>query len=157
MFSLPVSFFAQSGEDHGDVIKADGVFQFATDAGAADDSDPLLLVMAHKLHCEHPWELSREEWMRGFSLFGLHDIVSIKTAAARWKQETLSGDAELFKNFYCWTFDYLRDDRKILTMDEAKTLWSMLGMAARWKQWKQWLDFLLIKKKREVSRFGSVV
>lgn len=43
------SELSESQDDRGDsVIRADGVFQFATDAGAKDDSDPLLLVIAWK-------------------------------------------------------------------------------------------------------------
>lgn len=37
---------SESQEDRGDLCKADGVFQFANDAGATDDSDPLLLIIA---------------------------------------------------------------------------------------------------------------
>jgi hypothetical protein len=40
------SDLSESQDDRGDVCKADGVFQFATDAGATDDTDPLLLVIA---------------------------------------------------------------------------------------------------------------
>lgn len=85
--------------------------------------------------------------MNGFSLYGLHDISGIKTAAANWKQQTLA-DYDSFKPFYNWCFDYLREERKILTMEEVQTLWNMLGMAKRWKFWAQWMEFLTKKKKR---------
>jgi hypothetical protein len=50
--------------------------------------------------------------------------------------------------FYNWCFDYLREDRKILTIEEVQTLWSMLGMPSRWKLWGQWQEFLVKKKQR---------
>jgi len=124
------------------------VFAFANDAGAKDDSDPLLLIIAWKLGGEKPWEFTRDEWVRGFSLYGLHDISGIKTAAAAWKQQVLT-DEETFKPFYNWCFDYLREDRKILSIEEVQTLWTMLGLPARWKLWSQWQDFLVNKKKRK--------
>lgn len=37
---------SESQEDRGDICKSDGVFLFATDAGAKDDLDPLLLIIA---------------------------------------------------------------------------------------------------------------
>lgn len=90
--------------------------------------------------------------MRGFSLNGLHDIASIKKKAAQWKKDVLSDD-EVFKSFYAWTFDYLREDRKILSMEEAKTIWMMLDMRKRWKLWDRWMEFLVDTKKRQyISR-----
>lgn len=139
---------SQSQEDRGDVCKADGVFQFASDVGAVDDTDPLLLVIAWKLKGEKPWEFTREEWVRGFSMYGLHDIASIKTTSHKWKSDIFKDD-DAFKPFYNWTFDYLREDRKILSIEEVKTLWSMLGMANRWQLWNRWLEFVLDKKKRQ--------
>jgi DCN1-like protein 4/5 len=142
---------SESQEDRGDVISADGVFQFATDAGAKDDSDPLLLIIAYKLSGEHPWEFSRDEWVRGFSLNGLHDIVGIKKVAGQWKKDIFA-DADAFKLFYNWCFDYLREDRKILSMEETKTLWSMLDMTSRWTLWGKWIEFLEKKKRKYLSR-----
>ncbi len=118
------------------------MFQFATDIGSTDDADPLFLVVAHRLRCEHPWEFTKEEWMN-WALFGAHDIVTIKELAAQWKRLVFE-DPELFKQLYCFVFDYLREDRKILSIDEVKTLWNMLGLEKRWKLWKQWLDFVLV-------------
>jgi hypothetical protein len=66
------------GDDKEDVIRPEGVFQFATDVGSTDDLDPLFLVIAQRLHCEHAWEFSLYEWTRGFSLYHAHDIVRIK-------------------------------------------------------------------------------
>lgn len=40
------SDLSESQDDRGDICKADGVFQFAQDVGAKDDSDPLLLIIA---------------------------------------------------------------------------------------------------------------
>lgn len=71
---------SESQEDRGDICKSDGVFMFATDAGAKDDLDPLLLIIAWKLGGEKPWEFTRQEWVNGFSLYGLHDISGIKVS-----------------------------------------------------------------------------
>jgi hypothetical protein len=61
----------------------------------------------------------------------------------------MKGDEDNFKPFYNWCFDYLREERKILTIEEVQTLWLMLGMPPRWKLWPQWLEFLIEKKKRK--------
>lgn len=145
---------SQGGDDDDgdDVIRAEGVFQFATDAGAKDDNDPLLLIVASKLRGENPWQFTRDEWLTGFSLNGLHDIKQIRNKAAQWKEETFAGDIENFKTFYGWCFDYLKEDRKILSMEEVKLLWTMLDLESRWKLWPQWLAFLESKKREYLSR-----
>lgn len=61
----------------------------------------------------------------------------------------MEDNEESFKPFYAWCFDYLREDRRVLSAEEVKTLWNMLGMAGRWKLWGKWLEYLFTKKKRE--------
>ena len=69
-----------------------------------------------------------------------------------WKKD-IFGDSEVFKVFYEFVFDYLKEDRKILSLTEAKMLWSVLDMSSRWCLWNQFSDYLIETKKREyISR-----
>lgn len=140
---------SESMEDRGDICKADGAFEFANDLGAEDDADPLLLIVSWKVGADEAWEFDRKEWERGFALYGLYDIKTIKAAAHRWKKETFS-DNEGFRPFYLWCFGYLLDnDRKILSIEEVQTLWLLLKMESRWpKAWDKWDSFLTDKVKR---------
>jgi len=47
-------------------------------------------------------------------------------------------------------FDYLKEDKKILAIEEATTVWDMLGMHERWPMFSRWLEYL--KDKKSVSR-----
>lgn len=44
--------------------------QFYKDIGIENDEDPLILMIAYKLRCETVWEISKEEFMNGFSIAG---------------------------------------------------------------------------------------
>ncbi len=53
-----------------DSIHGQGIVEFTKDIGVMDDEDPLLMIVAWKLKCETIWEISREEFMNGFTIVG---------------------------------------------------------------------------------------
>lgn len=53
-----------------DGIHGAGLLEFQKDLGITDDEDPSLLIVAWKLKTETVWEISREEFMNGFTMFG---------------------------------------------------------------------------------------
>jgi hypothetical protein len=84
-----------------------------------DEDDPLMMVLAWKLHCEEKWEISRKEWMDGFTLYGCHTRSQIGEKAQQWKREIKSEEDE-FQSFYNFMFTYLlghETNKKILEFD----------------------------------------
>jgi len=99
-----------------DTIQDDGVIKLQEDLGAVDDDDPLMIVVAWKLNCQTMWQISRQEWMDGFSLVGCRTLQDIKEVAQKWKKE-IAADKEAFKTFYYFVFNYLRGQKKVLEID----------------------------------------
>jgi hypothetical protein len=70
------------------------------------------MIVAWKLKCETIWEISREEFMNGFTITGCATIEKIKSKAKDWRGE-LKTD-QLYKSWYNFVFDYLKEDKKVL-------------------------------------------
>jgi len=140
---------SQSGETN-DVIKGQGFIQYGQDMGINDDKDPLLMVVAWKLgatDCK-VWELSRQTFLTGWTLHECSNIPSMKKKAREWQEELKQPPK--FKIFYFWVFDYLKEDRKILSMEEAITVWEMLEMNKRWPLMPRWLQH--VQRYKAISR-----
>jgi len=126
------------------------LLQYGQDLGITDDKDPLLMIIAWKLGVNQGkcWEFTRETFIGGWSLLECSNIASMKKKCIQWREELKNPNN--FKNFYNWVFDYLKEERKILAMEEAVTVWEMLSMYERWPLMPLWVSFL--KEKRAVSR-----
>ena len=142
---------SESREDYGDFIKSDGVFKLAKDIGASGDTDPIMLVAAWKMNCARAWEIERKEWMT-LALYGIHNVQKLASEAAKWKKETFA-DNKRFKPFYSFCFDYLREDKKSLSVEECKLLWKILSFDnQRWPLWNDWMSFLETKAIKSVAK-----
>eukprot|EP01118_Nematostelium_gracile_P010664 TRINITY_DN370_c0_g1_i1.p1 TRINITY_DN370_c0_g1~~TRINITY_DN370_c0_g1_i1.p1 ORF type:complete len:398 (-),score=125.38 TRINITY_DN370_c0_g1_i1:26-1219(-) len=132
--------------DNEDVIKGQGLLQFGQDLGIVDDKDPGLLIISWKLNVNHEkcWEITRDEFIGGFSIHGCHNVASIKKKLEAWRGQLKN--AQKFKSFYNYVFDYLKEDKKILSLEEAVTVWDMLGMHQRWPLMGNWVTYLQDKK-----------
>lgn len=131
---------SESGET-GDIIKGAGFLQYGQDLGVVEDTDPGLMLLAFKLGAEAQWEFSREEFINGWTAFGCSTMEGMKAKLAEWRAEIKNDDS--FRAFYYFVFDYLREANKvILLMEEALTVWEMLGFPNKWQYWGKWTDFL---------------
>jgi hypothetical protein len=140
---------SESGETK-DAIKGQGTLKLAQDLGQTDENDPLLLLLAWKLSAGTVWEFSREEFVTAFSLYECYTMDHIKSKVAAWRKEyTQPND---FKNFYNFVFEYLKEDRVILLLDEAVMAWTTLGMHTRWPLFEKWINFLKTGDKKSISR-----
>jgi len=140
---------SESGETS-DLIQGNGILQYSQDMGI-DDKDPLLMVIAWKLNSNHgkAWEFTRDEFVGGWAIQGCHNLASMKKKCAQWRDELKQSNK--FKQFYNFVFDYLREDKKIIAMEEAMTVWDMMGVnEERWALMPKWLDFC--KEKKAMSR-----
>eukprot|EP01119_Soliformovum_irregulare_P016617 TRINITY_DN4845_c0_g1_i1.p1 TRINITY_DN4845_c0_g1~~TRINITY_DN4845_c0_g1_i1.p1 ORF type:complete len:381 (+),score=110.93 TRINITY_DN4845_c0_g1_i1:324-1466(+) len=136
-------------EDPGDVMRGMGTLQYSQDLGITDDKDPSLLLIAFKLQVNQPavWQFSREEFMR-WNKFGCKTLEDMQKKCKSWRDDLKREDE--FKNFYLFVFDYLREERKILSTEEAIVAWEILGMESRWPLMKDWIDYL--KKHQAINR-----
>jgi len=141
---------ATSGSDHDDVIQGNGMLALQEDLGAVDDDDPLMMVVAWKLNCQVTWEISRQEWMDGFSLHGIHSMRQVTEKATQWKGELRN--AEDFKQFYFFVFNYLRGEKKVLEMDSVELVWEMLIKPRGWGLYDKWMAFLKESGTKAISK-----
>jgi len=140
---------SESGETE-DVVKGQGLLQYSQDLGVTDDKDPGLLIVSWKLNVCHEkcWEFARDEFVGGWSIHGCHNIQTMKKKLEGWRVDVKN--AQKFKSFYFYVFDYLKEDKKILAIEEATTVWEMLGMNQRWPLMGNWLTYL--EGKKSISR-----
>jgi len=141
---------SESGET-GDVIKGQGFLDYGQEMGIKEDTDYGLILLSWKLGAREQWELSRDEFVGGWTGFGCPDINKMKAKLAEWRAELRN--EETYKQFYFFVFDYLKEHNKtILLMEEANTVWDMLGMNKRWALWDKWQKFLKENETKSVSK-----
>lgn len=136
---------SESGETE-DVIKGQGLLQYSQDLGITEDKDPGLLLVFWKLNANHEkcWEFARDEFVGGWAIHGCSTVAAMKKKLDTWRAEIKS--PQKFKSFYNYVFDYLKEDKKILALEEATTVWDMLSMNQRWPLMNNWLTYLSDKK-----------
>lgn len=139
--------------DGTDLIRAEGTLQLGEDLGVTDVSDPLLLIIAFKLGARLLWQFSADEFVGGLARYGVGGhLEAIKKLARTWQTDLFRKPSPPeFKAFYCWVFDYLKEDKKILMTDEATLIWQML-FKHRWPLLDRWLAFVKDTNMKTVSR-----
>eukprot|EP01116_Phalansterium_solitarium_P000779 TRINITY_DN10640_c0_g1_i1.p1 TRINITY_DN10640_c0_g1~~TRINITY_DN10640_c0_g1_i1.p1 ORF type:complete len:391 (-),score=133.22 TRINITY_DN10640_c0_g1_i1:147-1319(-) len=134
-----------------DVIRGNGSLTYSSELGISDDKDPGLLVVAWKLNATTKvWEFTRGEFVGGWSVLGCWNLDTMKRKLREWKDE-LKNPAK-FKPFYNFCFDYLKEEKKILSTEEAVTVWEMLGLHSSWSMMAKFVEFLTATNKKAVSR-----
>jgi len=131
------------------ILKGMGILQLSQDLGVTDEKDPSLIIMFWKLNVNQPnvWEISKEE----FSNWKNHNCTTLdamKNKLKEWRSGLKREDE--FKQFYFFIFDYLREDKKILSLEESLLAWEMLEMQKRWELWNDWTVFM--KGKSAITR-----
>ena len=53
-----------------ETIHGAGLLEFQNDIGIVEDDDPTMMIIAWKLKAETLWEISRDEFINGFTIFG---------------------------------------------------------------------------------------
>lgn len=141
---------AQSEVDQEKIYGA-GLIQFQKDLGVVDDEDPLMLIVFWKLNCKPVWEISRSEFMNGFTIYGCCTIEQMRAKSKEWHEEIRSNEQQ-FKKFYNFVFDYLKEDKTILLIDEAIVSWNIVLKEKKWGLYQEWLNFLNAEGKKSISR-----
>jgi len=142
---------SESGEDYGDFIKPDGVFELAKDIGAIGSYDPIILVVSWKIGCQRAWEIDRKEWQT-LTLYGICDIKKLALEAGKWKKDCFSENTK-FKPFYRFCFDYLCEKKNTLPIEMCREVWKMISFdRKKWTLWDQWMKFLEETKRKQLSK-----
>jgi len=141
---------SESGET-GDVIKGQGILEYAQSLGVTEDTDPGLLIVLWKLGAKSQWEVSREEFVGGWTAIGAATTDAMKAKLTQWRKDLETPDK--FRRFYFWVFDYLKEEQKtILLLEEATTVWNMLKLDQQWKLWPKWAEYLEASKTKSISK-----
>lgn len=133
-----------------DSIFGAGFLEFSKDLGVTEDDDLTLLIVASKLKCETLWEISKEEFITGFTIFGCSSVEKIKEKIKEWKQELK--DSVQFRNFYNFVFDYLKEDKKMLVIEEAISAWNTILKEKPWLMFRDFQQFLQEEEKKAISK-----
>eukprot|EP01118_Nematostelium_gracile_P009876 TRINITY_DN3344_c0_g2_i1.p1 TRINITY_DN3344_c0_g2~~TRINITY_DN3344_c0_g2_i1.p1 ORF type:complete len:505 (+),score=156.68 TRINITY_DN3344_c0_g2_i1:331-1845(+) len=141
----------EEGEEMKDSIHGEGMQAFAKDLGVEEEDDPTILILAWKLRTETLWEISRDEFLLGFTVNGCATIDKIKAKAKEWHEDIRKKEMD-FKHFYNFVFDYLKEDKKILAIDESLVAWNIVLKDRKWPLWADFEEFLKDQDKKSISR-----
>eukprot|EP01119_Soliformovum_irregulare_P010969 TRINITY_DN2710_c0_g1_i1.p1 TRINITY_DN2710_c0_g1~~TRINITY_DN2710_c0_g1_i1.p1 ORF type:complete len:615 (-),score=204.72 TRINITY_DN2710_c0_g1_i1:16-1860(-) len=133
-----------------DTIHGTGLLEFQKHIGIVDDDDIMVLAIPWKMKCGKVWEISKEEFMNTWTITGCSTLEKMKSKVKEWRED-LKKEIE-FKQFYNFVFDYLKEDKKILTLDEALTAWSLIMKDKKWPMFGDFQEFLTEDHKKAISR-----
>jgi hypothetical protein len=125
-----------------DAITGDGTLQLAQDLGVEDVTDATLMIIAWKFASSKTWEFTRDEFIGALGVYQITDLATLKARVAVWKRDL--DEPHIFKDFYCFLFDYLKEDsnKTVLLIDEANMVWTTLEMPRRWPLFARFTTFL---------------
>jgi len=126
-----------------EVISGSGTLKYLEDLGITSDTDPTFILIAWKLEVNQPsvWQISKSEFKTGWQKFSCKTVDQMKKKAKEWSNDVKTKPAE-YKLFYFFVFDYLREAKKILSVEEAVLAWNMLEMNKRWPMFDDWAKFI---------------
>jgi len=147
--SLGISL-SESGET-GDTVKGQGFLEYGKALGIQEDNDIGLMILAWKFGAKEQWEFHRDEFVGGWTGYGCATIEKMKSKLQEWRTEVAK--SEVFKKFYYFVFDYLKEDRKtVLSTEDSLTVWVMIGLDKKWALWPKWKEFLEKSQFKAISR-----
>eukprot|EP01114_Cavostelium_apophysatum_P018127 TRINITY_DN5540_c0_g1_i1.p1 TRINITY_DN5540_c0_g1~~TRINITY_DN5540_c0_g1_i1.p1 ORF type:complete len:528 (-),score=138.22 TRINITY_DN5540_c0_g1_i1:607-2190(-) len=132
-------------------IHGGGILEYQKDLGSIEEDDPILLLIAWKCKAKTLWELQVDEFMNGWISSGCCTIEQMKTAVKNWKKDLKTKENQ-FKSFYNFVFDYLKEDKTILLLDEAIVAWNIVLKDRKWDMFDQFVTFLKESGKKAVTR-----
>jgi len=143
------SKYAGSGDDKDSMIE-EKLAEFFRDMGV-DPEGATTLGVAWKLKCKTLGEIGRKEFVEGFSAMGADNDAKIKTEMG--KINKLLDDQYMFKEFYRWLFDFIKEEPERKTVDTpiALTMWGIV-LPRHFKLIDQWKKFIQKQELKQVSR-----
>lgn len=105
-------------------ITMDGVCRFLDDL-RLDPSSKLVLIIAWKFRAQTQCEFTRNEFVHGFVDLGVDNIDSLRSKLPSLEKELI--DANKFKDFYQFTFNYAKEDtQKGIDLEMAIAYWNIV-------------------------------
>lgn len=130
-------------------IGSDGVVKFLEDLHLSPDSKQVLII-AWKFRAQQQCEFTRDEFVNGFIELGVDSIEKLKA-----KLQFLEGDlrdANKFKDFYHFTFNYAKEHaQKGIELEMAIAYWNIV-LQGRFKFLDLWCKFLTENHKRSIPK-----
>jgi len=138
-----------------DKISGNGLLQLGKDLGLEDPtSDPILLILAWKIHSKTQWVISQAEWMTLWALYKVLSLGQLKTLIQNFKKDLSTDLNQDFKTFYTFSFDYIKvsPTATVLEVSEAIMLWKLCGIPNRWALFDSWEKFWKVSKIKGINR-----
>lgn len=135
-----------------DCISDEQLGKFFTDAGVQVDQSALSLVVAYQLGCATYGEISRDEFMTGFTKMKCDSTAKLHTKLSSF-ESTLTQFSE-FKPFYLWVFSLIKDEeqRKVVDTESVCEMWSLL-LPAHFPLLQDWLHYVTqVAKLKSISK-----
>ena len=109
-----------------------------------DPSSPVTLAVAYALKCKGFGEVTRKEFIDGWSALSADTLDKMKAEVARITASL--GDKKSFREFYIWLFNFVKEtpDRKSIDLDAAMELWTYTfspKFVFPWPLIDEWLEF----------------
>jgi hypothetical protein len=141
------------------LITGDGVAALQSELAAQSSEakrheDVLLLVLAWRCHATTLWTLTRDEFVLMCMHYGVSTLTAIAALLAS-DANALLGDmsgADDAVELYNFAFEYLRDDKKVLLVEEACVAWELLLKPKQWALFDEWLAFVRSGAHKAVAR-----
>jgi hypothetical protein len=122
----------------------------AQSSEAKRHEDVLLLLLAWRCHAGTLWTFTRDEFVLMCMQYGvstLAAIAALMTSDAAALLGDMSGDDDAVE-LYNFAFEYLRDDNKVLLVEEACVAWELLLKPKQWALYDAWLAFVRAARTR---------
>lgn len=141
--------YAALGED-AQAITGAGLLALFTDMDV-EPSGWLTLAAAYSLKCKNFGEISRKEFVDGYTTLGIDSVEKMKGEKDRLTR-TFSTSAA-FRDFYRWLFDFVKDEeeRKTIELDVAIEMWTLV-LTPQWSLTSDWVAFCQAHKMKVVAK-----
>lgn len=140
------------------LITGDGVAALQAELAAQSSDakrheDLLLLLLAWRCHATTLWTLTRDEFVLMCMKYGVSTLSAITSLLV--KDVALLGDMsgdDDATELYNFAFEYLRDDKKVLLVEEACVAWELLLKPKQWALFDDWIVFVRSGAHKAVAR-----
>eukprot|EP01116_Phalansterium_solitarium_P006642 TRINITY_DN18983_c0_g1_i1.p1 TRINITY_DN18983_c0_g1~~TRINITY_DN18983_c0_g1_i1.p1 ORF type:complete len:531 (-),score=60.87 TRINITY_DN18983_c0_g1_i1:114-1601(-) len=153
LFDRFLACSSEPAEERGAVLRDASLAEFQKAVcGEVPDDDPAMLIVAWRLRCQKTFEISRAEWLASWASCGACTIDDMSRDLVKWRRE-LASDAALFRLFYNFVYDYLKEPGKTyLGQEEAVMAWSIVFKGRQFPMLAQFEEFLKAENKKSVTR-----
>lgn len=135
-------------------ISSDGVVRFLDDLRLHPESK-LVLIIAWKFRAETQCEFTKDEFTNGFVDLGVDSIDKLKGKLPQLENELR--DANKFKDFYQFTFNYAKEHaQKGIDLDMAIAYWNIV-LQGQFKFLDLWCKFLTVNIRYYTMLYYTII